>query len=131
MLRSCSRCGKAHEYGVRCRHNWKQYEFTRREVASDSDKLRATYVWEQKSKEIRKNSRYLCEICEESNVYQYKKLSVHHIYSLNEAPERWLDNSNLICLCELHHKLAEKGNYPKDYLESLARRREQGIPPCV
>ena len=35
-----------------------------------------------------------------------------------------LDNYNLICLCQEHHKQAEIGKIDRDYLYRLARQRE-------
>lgn len=127
MFKGCGRCGKIHPYGHRCYYNRKQYEPQIRD--SEADKLRISGTWKSKSSKIIEASRYLCAVCEDNGAYIYNKLSVHHIYPLKEYPERWLDNNNLICLCTIHHVMAEKGKLSKEYLTELALRRENGTPP--
>ena len=95
---------------------WKKY---------DESELRGTYDWKQKSLEIRSNAQYLCEVCRDQGVLTYTDLEVHHIEKLADKPEALLDNDNLVCLCVMHHKQADRGEIGKEYLKELARRREK------
>lgn len=119
MFKSCGRCGKIHASNYKC-NKGKVYR------GGNERQLRNTYDWVQKSLEIRDRSNYLCEVCKQEGRYTYNNLEVHHITKVTEAPERLLDNYNLVCLCVEHHKLADKGEIDKDYLEKLARIREDG-----
>ncbi len=128
MFKSCSKCGKIHPSNYKCEHNkpkieWKKYN------NSEEYKLRNTNEWHKKSEEIRERSRYLCSVCEDKGIYNYKDIEVHHIDKLSENKERLLDNYNLICLCKKHHKLADSGMIDKDYLFRLAKEREDKDTP--
>ena len=96
---------------------------------SKADKFRKSKAWINKSIEIREKSKYLCSVCMENkyhtiNTYNYDKLEVHHIVSINEDYDKRLENSNLICLCNFHHKMAEKGDIPREELLELAEKRD-------
>ena len=97
---------------------WKRY--------SESD-LRDTYEWKQKSLEIRSKAQYLCEVCRDKGRYTYDNLEVHHIIKIKEDKDLLLDNFNLICLCHMHHTMADEGTLDIDYLRSLVDKRES---PC-
>lgn len=119
MLKSCSRCGKIHDYNYKCNVG-KVYR------GGKERELRNTYDWILKSREIRDRSNYLCEVCRDEGRYTYNNLEVHHITKVTEEPNRLLDNYNLVCLCVEHHKKADKGEIDKEYLEKLAKKRENG-----
>lgn len=117
MYKSCSRCGKVHSTSYKCNAN--------RPVRNDNEfNLRQKNKWHKKSEEIREASNYLCSICKEEGIYNYKRIEVHHIIKLKDKPEGLLDNYNLIALCIEHHKLADAGKIDKDYLFKLAKDRE-------
>ena len=118
MYRSCSKCGKIHAANYRCGSYKRVY------VGGDERKLRSTNKWTEKSKEIRERANHLCEVCRDEGIYTYNDLEVHHIEKVTDAPGMLLDNDNLICLCQFHHKEADKGDLDKDYLRSLAQIRE-------
>ena len=117
MYKSCSRCGKIHDINYKCNVG-KVYK------GGEERQLRSRYAWALKSKEIKERSNYLCEVCKQEGIYTYENLEVHHITKVSENKDRLLDNTNLICLCQKHHKLADKNIIPKDYLEELAMIRE-------
>ena len=117
MYKSCSRCGKVHSTAYKCNHN-------RYKKDTEARRLRQLNSWHSKSEEIRKASNYLCSVCREEGIYNYKGLEVHHITPIEEDKDRVLDNYNLICLCQEHHKQAEIGKIDRDYLYRLARDRE-------
>ena len=117
MWKACARCGKLHNYNYKCTVN--------KPVRDDEEsKLRNKNKWHKKSEEIREASNYLCEICKQEGRYNYDKLEVHHITKLKERPDLLLDNYNLICLCNEHHRQADNGEIDKDYLLKLAAARE-------
>lgn len=117
MYKSCSRCGKVHSTAYKCNYN-------RFKKDTEARKLRNKNSWHIKSEEIRKKSNYLCTVCREEGRYNYKGLEVHHITPIEEDKDRVLDNYNLICLCQEHHKQAELNKIDRDYLYELARQRE-------
>ena len=72
---------------------------------------------------------HLCRICNDGKYGRYDgrlysavrvRLSVHHIEPLVECFERRLDDENLITACPWHHKMADDGEIPRDYLHELA-----------
>ena len=121
MYKACPYCGRIHKAGYECPKKPK-----RKYNGGEERKLRNTYAWAKKSKEIRDKAQGLCEVCRDKGVITYKGLEVHHITKLAEDKDKLLDNNNLICLCIKHHKEADKGLLSKSYLEKLARKREQG-----
>lgn len=116
MYKSCSRCGKLHPHNQRC--NVGRYQ------GGEEREQRNTYAWHSKAREIKEKSSYLCEVCRDKGVYTYKSLEVHHIAKVKDEPSKLLDDFNLVCLCTACHKLAEKGEFKKEYLKELAEKRE-------
>ena len=92
-----------------------------------SDRFRNTKVWQLKRAEIKQRDRHLCAVCL-ANLYNtinwlnYKNVEVHHIEKLEENYSRRLDNSNLISLCSYHHKMADKGEIPREVLYELVAK---------
>ena len=120
MYKACARCGKIHQSTYICNVN----KTKRKYVDTTERKLRSTSKWTDKSKEIRERANYLCEVCRDKGIYNYKDLEVHHITKLSEDSSLLLDNFNLICLCRNCHKKADDGDIDKDYLMRLAKERE-------
>lgn len=50
------------------------------------------------------------------NQLNYKNLEAHHIISIAEDYNKRLDNDNIITLCQMHHKMAERGEIPREVL---------------
>ena len=117
MYKSCSRCGKVHSSTYQCKN-------TKYKKDTEARRLRQKNIWHIKSKEIREASNYICSVCRAEGRYTHKGLEVHHITPIEEDKDRLLDNYNLICLCQEHHKQAEIGKIDRDYLYQLARERE-------
>lgn len=118
MLKSCSRCGKIHDYNHTCYKN--------RQVRgkSEADKFRKTYRWNKKSKDIRERDKNLCRVCiadiyNTQTIYNFDKLEVHHIVPLEEDITKCLEDDNLITLCCYHHKLADKKIISRNILSQL------------
>ena len=122
-LITCSHCGIVRR-GHRCPHKtYKKKEST--EIRS----FRNSQAWIKKSAEIKTKAKCLCEVCMDDkyytvNQFNFKNLETHHIEALHENFNRRLDNLNLVVLCQAHHKMAEKGDIPKEYLFELAEKRE-------
>ncbi|MGN0671243.1 MAG: HNH endonuclease [Anaerovoracaceae bacterium] len=72
---------------------------------------------------MRQRDKFLCAVCREKGIYQFKDLSVHHIVPLEEDADRCLDDDNLITLCLEHHKEAEAGKIERSYLNRLVVRK--------
>lgn len=115
-FRACSKCGRVHPRGYKC-HVGRKYNKT------DDDKLRSTYAWTKKAKQIKDDANGLCEVCKAQGVYNYAGLEVHHITKVRENPDLLLDDDNLICLCSYHHKQADDGQIDTDLLKSLVKER--------
>ena len=117
MYKTCSRCGKIHDFNKSCYRNQKAKGLT------DADKFRKTYRWHKKSEDIRTRDKHLCRCCladiyNTYNQFNFSKLSVHHIVPLEEDYSLRLDDDNLITLCDYHHKLAEN-NVIRRYILKL------------
>ena len=117
---SCSRCGKIHPKGYVCKvgARKKHYRYTYAE-----SKLRSKSVWAKKSKQIRGDANYLCEVCKDKGIYNYRNVEVHHIEKLRDRPDLLIEDTNLICLCKDCHRMADAGMIDKEYLKKLARQR--------
>lgn len=122
MFKACSRCGKIHDSRFKCNVG-KVY------TGGEERKLRSSYDWTKKSKEIRESAQYLCEVCRDRGVYTYENLEVHHIDKVKDNKDRLLDDDNLIVLCVEHHKQADAGKLDKDYLRKLAEHRQEKESP--
>jgi len=119
VYKSCSKCGKIHDVNYKCKADNKykvKYEY-------DEARLRNSYEWHTKAEQVKKDSKYLCSVCFEEKIYNYNELETHHIEKLKERPDLLLEDTNLICLCRKHHKLADKGMIDKSYLKELAAKR--------
>lgn len=115
---ACSKCGKIHPKGYVCHVGKKHYKYSYKE-----SKLRSKSAWTEKSKQIREDANYLCEVCKDKGIYNYRNIEVHHIEKLKDKPELWLNDDNLICLCKSCHRLADAGMIEKEYLKKLAQER--------
>lgn len=115
-LKACSKCGKIHPRAYKCNIG-RVYNKT------DNDKLRSTYKWTKKAKQIKDDALGLCEVCKAQGVYNYKDLEVHHIEKLRDNPDGLLNDDNLICLCTYHHKKADAGELSEEYLLELVKKR--------
>lgn len=121
MRKACSRCGKIHDYTYDCKVG-KERRFT----ATPESKLRSKNSWKIKRASIREKAFNLCEVCRDQGIYNYNSLEIHHVKKLKDDPSGLLEDDNLICLCTLHHKQADRGELTVDYLLELISRREAG-----
>lgn len=119
MLKSCAYCGKIHDTKFDCGKRIRS-----RKRRTENSSFRSTYVWTQKSREIRERDKFICQCCLAGNKgtnrrINYDEIEVHHIEPVEEAWEKRLDNDNLISLCRMHHEMAESGEIEREYLKSL------------
>lgn len=121
MWKTCSRCGKIHTQGFTCHAGKRIYQ------ADAERKLRSSYKWTEKSKDIRDKAHYLCEVCKAEGRLTYDGVEVHHITKVRDNKDLLLDDYNLICLCTAHHKQADNNQLDNDYLRELARQREESF----
>lgn len=117
-LKACSKCGKIHPRAYKCNVG-RIYNKT------EDDKLRSSYKWTKKAKQIKNDALGLCEVCKAQGVYNYKDLEVHHIEKLRDNPDGLLNDDNLICLCTYHHKKADAGELSEEYLRELVKERRK------
>lgn len=115
-LVTCKYCGVV-ERGHRCEHRPKRKNIKNRE----SDRFRSSAVWKKKAEECKQRDRYLCRVCVAGlyntlNQINYKNLEAHHIIPIAEDYNKRLDNDNIITLCQMHHKMAERGQIPREVL---------------
>ena len=118
IFKSCSKCGKIHSPNFKCNANPRIYP------NAEDRKLRSQSKWKYKSLEIREKANYLCEVCRDQGIINYNSLEVHHIEKLKTSADLLLENYNLICLCQEHHRQADAGELSKEYLRRLAKDRE-------
>jgi len=116
-LKSCSKCGKIHARGYKC-------NVGRVYGKTSENKLRSSYAWTKKAKQIKADAMGLCEVCRAQGIYNYDNLEVHHITKLSEDHNGLLDDDNLITLCVYHHKQADAGEIDADYLRELVKVRQ-------
>lgn len=122
MMKTCTVCGRIHAMGNQCqpvRDNSKAARF------------RQGRHWKNKSIEIRERDHYLCQCCIRS-LYDTERIlncdlvEVHHIVPVGDNYDLRLEDSNLISLCNKHHKAAEAGKIGRDEL-----RQWIAFPPVV
>lgn len=124
MLKTCKHCGVVDENHI-CPHRKSRQKSGDRQ----SDKFRKTKGWTNKSIEIRRRDKYLCQVCLRNKYntltfLNYKTVEVHHITPIAEDYNRRLDNDNLISLCSYHHKMADKGQIPRAELYEIVEEIE-------
>lgn len=115
LYKACSRCGKIHESGKRCYANSKNYYQGDAEIR----KFRNSTAWRKKAEEIKERDKFLCQVCLKRNIFNYKDLSVHHIQPLAENKALRLEDSNLITVCEVHHRECESGKIPRTEQQAI------------
>lgn len=127
MLKSCSRCGKVHEYNKCPLGEPKRTYYKKRNRVgerSDISRFRSSALWQRKREEIIKRDSGLCRLCLHNGTLTRANLEVHHIISIVRNDSLKLDNNNLITLCNKCHNKVETNESYVDTLLFLAR-----IPP--
>lgn len=123
MLKSCSRCGGIHEHSFKCQ----SMTVSRVKPDTIANKFRNTQEWKRKRNNILIRDKGLCQLCIRNlyntfgRIYNHKLIEVHHIEPIAEAYDLRLDESNLISLCTYHHKMADRGEIPREVLKDLIK----------
>lgn len=123
MLKSCRYCGRIHDSRFICPKKPKQAKHRNKKIAE----FRKTYAWQKKRDQIVRRDFHLCRICNDGSYDIFgvpglnQELQVHHIEPLEERFDLRLDDWNLLTCCSGHHKMAEDGDIPRDYLHDLAQ----------
>ena len=128
MLKTCSVCGRIHDFNKVCKRRKKQ-------KPTEATKFRKTNQWTEKSKSIRARDKHLCQVCITGKYntnyrYTYRELEVHHIVPIEEDYSKRLDSDNLITLCRYHHEMAEKGQISREELQEIVAGNNN-IPPTI
>jgi len=120
MYKTCTVCGSIHLFNSnRCQKNKYKTGFDGNPRKDLGHKLRQNFRLVKLVKLFKEDNKNLCALCLLDGVVRSKQIEVHHIEPLKNRPDLAYDYDNLICLCSLHHKLAEKGVYSKDYLRKI------------
>ena len=123
MLKSCSRCGRVHEHNHKCQ----AMTVTRIKPNTQANKFRNTQAWRYKRNSILIRDKGLCQVCIRNiyntfgRIYNHKIIEVHHIDPIMEVYDLRLDEDNLISLCTYHHKMADRGEIPREVLKDLIK----------
>lgn len=117
MMKSCSICGRIHDFNKICKR-------TTAKKTTKANTFRKSYEWTEKSKEIRRRDKNLCQICitgkyDTQYRYTFNDLEVHHIVPIEEDNSKRLDSTNLITLCRYHHEMAESGQIKREELNEI------------
>lgn len=130
MLKACVYCGKIHPKGYVCP---KKPERKRgyKDRSESSVQFRKKNAWKKKAVDIKERDHWCCQVCK-AGLYpigtrklNYKGLEVHHIEKLKDNIDLGLDDDNLITLCGVHHRMADKGEIPKEVLRELVKAGDQ------
>ena len=124
MLKSCQYCGKIVEKNHVCP---KKPKYKKKNTSID--KFRSTAAWQTKRKQIKERDQYLCQICIRELYGTIQKftcdgISVHHAETIEDAWDKRLDDDNLICLCEMHHKMADAGEIPLEVIQGIIAEQQ-------
>jgi 5-methylcytosine-specific restriction endonuclease McrA len=117
MLKTCSICGRIHDFNQVCTRPCKK-------KTTRQNEFRDSYQWKQKRNQIKSRDKYLCQVCltdkyKTNYRYTYDELEVHHIVPIEEDYNLRLDSNNLITLCRMHHEMAEAGEISKEELKAM------------
>lgn len=133
MRKSCTYCGRIHDVMYKCPQSQKK-RYRKKEY--DYDKYRNTIEWQSKRAEIQERDLHMCQVCVRglfdygARRYNSENTSVHHIIPLKDNYELRDINTNLITLCDCHHKMADRGEISAETLRTIAFEQEN-IPPAV
>lgn len=108
-----------HPYDEPCPKKKPAYRYER----TGADRLRLTSRWKRKSLQVREDAHWMCEVCRDQGKATTEGLEAHHIDKLREDPDGLIEDGNLVCLCRMHHRMADDGELSKEYLRGLASKR--------
>jgi len=118
MYKSCSWCGKIHDYNYDCPAKPKKLK-----KDTYANKFRHSIEWTNKRAEIVKRDNYLCQVCLKNNILTYDYVEVHHNIPIMSNYDLRLEDSNLIALCVMCHGMAERGEISRDIIEEIINKQ--------
>ena len=126
MKKSCQHCGRIHEEGYVCS---KRPSKNKKKI-DEASRFRSTSTWQEKRRKIKERDNYLCQVCIRDLYgarckYNYENLQVHHAVPIGQNEELWLENSNLITLCPMHHSMCDRGEIPYDEVKKIITEQER------
>ena len=125
MLKTCRYCGRIHDSKYIC-----PSKPQKNKQITEADKFRWTSLWQRKREEIKQRDLHLCQICirELYNTiikYNTEELEVHHNVPINEDYNKRLDNNNLLTVCDVHHKMCESEDIPREEVQKIIDEQEK------
>lgn len=132
MKRSCTWCGRFHEYGEECPHKPKKEKHKYYKHNKEFAEFRGSKEWKIVREEVKERDHYLCQAClhglgmEIGRKINYKQLSVHHIVPLEEDWNKRSEHNNLVTLCSFHHEQAERGEISREALLNCIKATRKG-----
>lgn len=136
MLKSCPYCGKIHDSRMGCKSRPVKTEKPDK-PDTPATRIRNTSHWQKTRDYVRERDGNVCALCKinyEGTVrrIEYQGLSVHHIEPIKNDENKAFLYENLITLCGVHHRMAEKGNISKELLLKLAASaKNTAYPPSL
>lgn len=104
----------------------------RKKESTENSRFRSHWRWRKKSEQIRERDHHLCQVCllnafDTWRTLTYDNLEVNHIVPLEELAALGGDlfivgliDSNLLTMCQPHHKQADAGLIPRQLMLDLA-----------
>lgn len=116
MFKSCSRCGLIHPFNKTCKAGGakKYYKYNSKESM-----IRNNRKYFVASAAVKEDSNYLCVVCYLNGVFNSVNTETHHIEKIKDRPDLAYDIDNLVCLCKVHHMLADKGLIDKEEIKKM------------
>lgn len=115
MLQSCKWCGRMHPFGFICPQKPQPHRKNTR-----AQRFRNTVEWKRTRVNVNKRDLHLCRLCLRDGILEPNGLSTHHIIPLEATMEYASDEDWCITLCDHHHKAADRGEYSREELHTLA-----------
>lgn len=127
MKKACAYCGRIHEKNFVCPKKPKKKYYSR-DKEEASVKFRSARRWRKRAIEIKERDGWRCVVCasgrypiEGVRELNGENLEVHHIIKLRDDIDKGLEEDNLITLCQVHHRMADKGEISADELRELIK----------
>ncbi|NRY59858.1 5-methylcytosine-specific restriction endonuclease McrA [Clostridium beijerinckii] len=110
IYRKCSICGKKVEQYKKCeceittrRDSYKEYKKHRQD--KDRQRLYSSKTWIRLRDVMYRKFMALCIVCLLKDNKIVNATTVHHVIPTEDDDSRWLDESNLCCVCSRCHQL--------------------------
>lgn len=119
VFKTCTNCGMIHPFNKKRCEKGRYHKLGPVRKRDTAFNARSTSRFANLSRLFKEDCKNLCAICIKEGVVNSSRIEVHHIEKIKDRPDLAYDYDNLICLCSVHHHLAERGFYSKDYLRKI------------